>query len=235
MKSKTLEELFQSSLSLLGKKFFLIIFALSLLVNFFFVFYIALHVSEFILDFIIDYFSLNFDSNAFFNYVLIVFRFLLSWILFSYIVIPFSNLMCGLISDFIFDKLPNRKNLSTPRFKNSFLLSILFSLRSVLFSILANIAALPIYLFVPGGNFVLFLLLNGYLFSRELSGCFIIQYKTNEDLKLFYNQESAILLSSGVIFIFLISLPLVRYVIPFIAILFYANLSLIYLKNIEKK
>ena len=60
MKSKTLEELFQSSLSHLGKKFFFIIFALSLLVNFFFVFYIALHVSEFILDFIIDYFSLNF-------------------------------------------------------------------------------------------------------------------------------------------------------------------------------
>lgn len=89
---------------------------------------------------------------------------LLAWLLFP----ALSALAAGLLGDRIaaiverrhYPSAPHPRDVGVPE-------GIVQTLRLVLFGLLLNLLALPVYLLVPGVNLVLFLILNGYLIGRE--------------------------------------------------------------------
>lgn len=221
---------FKSTFNLLKEGKFLIIFLISLVFNCLLTFYFAISLVDYFLDLILSFFSFELEHGNFIYYLYQLTKFILSWLIFSFLIIPFSNIFCGLVGDYVFDLLPDRSKISIQKVKNSFLKSMIFSLKATATNLLINIAILPFYFFLPGINYVAFIAVNGYLLSRELSGCFMVQFK-GVNLYTFYNQEGNILFTSGALFAVLITIPLIRYLVPFFAILFYANLSLEYIKQ----
>ena len=230
MNEKNMLENFKTTFNLLKTAKFFLIFIISLVFNFFLAFYFAINFIDYLLDQILILFSFELQQGSFIYYLYQITRFILSWLLFSFLIIPISNIFCGLVGDYVFDLLPNRSSIKIPKEKNSFLKSIIFSFKAAAINLLINIAILPLYFFLPGINYVAFIAVNGYLLGRELSGCFVVQFK-GINLNSFYNQQANVLFISGALFAILITIPLIRYLVPFFAILFYANLTLEYFKK----
>ena len=150
-----------------------------------------------------------------------------------YPILKISNILCSLIADYIFDILPNRNQVTLKKSKNSFLKSMIFSIKAVIINLLVNLLILPFYFILPGANYAIFLAVNGFLLGRALSGCFVVQFD-NINLNSFYNKISNSLFVSGALFTLLITIPVVRYAIPFFAIVFYANLVLQFIQQEEE-
>lgn len=225
MTEKDILDNFKNTLHLLITKKFLLIFLFSLVLSFFLTFYFALSIVDNILEWLLSFFSIELDQESILNYLYNIARFILSWLIFSFLALPFSNILCGLIGDYIFDILPNRNQVTLKKSKNSFLKSMIFSIKAATINLLINLLILPFYFILPGVNYAMFVAVNGFLLGRELSGCFVVQFD-NINLNSFYNKISNSLFVSGALFTLLITIPIVRYAIPFFAIVFYANFVL---------
>lgn len=225
MTEKNILDNFKYTFYLVLTKKFLLMFAFSLFLSFFVTFYFALSLVDTILDWLLSFFSIELDKESILNYFYNIARFILSWLIFSFLALPFSNILCGLIGDYIFDSLPNRNQITLRKSKNSFFKSMIFSIKAAIINLLINLLILPFYFILPGINYAMFVAINGFLLGRELSGCFVVQFD-NIDLTSFYNKISNSLFLSGALFTILITIPIVRYAVPFFAIVFYAKLVL---------
>ena len=89
---------------------------------------------------------------------------ILAWVLFPAV----SALAAGLLGERLAQAVERRHYPSAPEPRSAGPAEALgLTLRLVLAGLLLNLLALPVYLLVPGGNLILFLLLNGHLIARE--------------------------------------------------------------------
>jgi uncharacterized protein involved in cysteine biosynthesis len=84
-------------------------------------------------------------------------------------------------------------------------------------SILLNLLALPIYLFVPAINLVVFLLLNGYLLSREYFELVALRRAAPKDVTRLRKAHSMQMMLVGILFAFLLTVPIVNLIAPVFA------------------
>jgi CysZ protein len=94
---------------------------------------------------------------------------------------------------------------------------LLEGLRFAGVSILLNLLALPIYLFVPAINFLVFLGLNGYLLSREYFELVAFRRRSPAETKQLRLAHPAQMLLMGALFAFLLTVPVVNLIAPVFA------------------
>src|SRR5437868_4175061 len=94
------------------------------------------------------------------------------------------------------------------------------TLRLTLLTLLLNLLALPIYLFVPGINLFLFLALNGYLFGRGYFEVVALRRLAMGAARQVSSRLAGRIFLGGIVIAGLFALPLVNLVAPVIATAF---------------
>jgi CysZ protein len=97
-------------------------------------------------------------------------------------------------------------------------------LRLGLMTIALNLLALPLYLFVPGMNVVLFLALNGYLLGREYFEVVALRRLDARAARAMRNRLGGRVFGGGVVIAGLFALPIVNLLAPVIATAFMLHL-----------
>jgi CysZ protein len=97
---------------------------------------------------------------------------------------------------------------------------MLVTLRLTGATILLNMLALPLYLLIPGINFVLFLTLNGYLFGRGYFELVALRRLDATAAKAMRHRFAARIFVGGIAIAGMFALPLVNLVAPVIATAF---------------
>lgn len=94
------------------------------------------------------------------------------------------------------------------------------TLRLMLVTIVLNLLALPIYIFLPGINLFVFLLLNGYLFGREYFEVVALRRLDRDAAAALRHRFAARVFVGGVVIAGLFAVPLVNLLAPAIATAF---------------
>jgi uncharacterized protein involved in cysteine biosynthesis len=138
----------------------------------------------------------------------------LAWVLFPGI----AGLVVSLFLDRVAGAVEARyyPGLATPR-RQGFGELLLGGLRFAGISILLNLLALPIYLFVPALNLLVFLLLNGYLLSREYFELVALRRAGPVDATRLRKAHPAQMMLMGMVFAFLLTVPIVNLIAPVFA------------------
>jgi uncharacterized protein involved in cysteine biosynthesis len=145
----------------------------------------------------------------------------LSWLLFPAVV--------TLILGFFLDRVAAAVEAADypgkgPPRRRRFAEAILAPARLAVLSIALNLAALPLYLFVPGLNLVLFLALNGYLLGREYFEVVALRRLDARGAKAMRRRFGGRVFVGGVAIAGLFALPLVNLVTPVVGIAFMVHL-----------
>jgi CysZ protein len=145
----------------------------------------------------------------------------LSWLLFPAVV----TLVMGFFLDGVAAAVEARDfpAMSPPR-RRPLGESIAATARLGALSIVLNLAALPLYLLVPGINIVLFLGLNGYLLGREYFEVVALRRLDAAAAKAMRNRFGGRVFIGGVAIAGLFVLPLVNLVAPVVATAFMVHL-----------
>lgn len=96
--------------------------------------------------------------------------------------------------------------------------------RLMLLTLLLNLLALPLYLFLPGINVFLFLALNGYLLGREYFEVVALRRLEPQPARALRHRFGGRVFLGGVLIAGLFALPLVNLVAPVIATAFMVHL-----------
>jgi CysZ protein len=91
-------------------------------------------------------------------------------------------------------------------------------------AIVLNLVALPLYLLVPGLNFVLFYVINGWLLGREYFEMVAQRRLDPGQCRRMWRAEWLRLVLGGMVIAFLLTVPLVNLAAPLIAALFMSHL-----------
>jgi CysZ protein len=94
--------------------------------------------------------------------------------------------------------------------------AIASGLRLALLGLVLNLAALPIYIFLPGISLVLFYALNGYLVGREYFEAVALRRLAPRDARALWHADRLRLIVAGAAIAFLLSIPLVNLAAPLI-------------------
>ena len=167
-------------------------------------------------------------NSYLFYLITIIFKILLGFTFFGLIMVPVGTLVTGIFADKIFDII-NNKNIKKYKFKrkdNAFYLSLRFSIFCALRTTIVNVLILPLYFFIPIGNLLIFIFVNGYFISKEFLGNFLVQFHDKYYVKNFYSTKSTELYFLGCIIAFLYTIPLVNFFIPFISNVLFSNIIL---------
>lgn len=168
-----------------------------------------------------------FSSYLFYLISLIV-KIIFGFTIFGLIMVPVGTLVTGIFADKIFDII-NNKNTKKYKFKrkdNALYLSLRFTIFCILRTTLVNILILPLYFFIPIGNFFIFIFVNGYFISKELLGNFLIQFHDKYYVNNFYSIRNVELYFLGCVISFLYAIPLVNFFVPFISTVLFSNIIL---------
>jgi CysZ protein len=98
------------------------------------------------------------------------------------------------------------------------------ALRLTVLAVALNLLALPLYLFLPGLNLVLFYAINGWLLGREYFELVALRRLDERARRAFWQAEWLRLIAGGVLIAFLLSVPVVNLAAPLIAALFMLHL-----------
>jgi CysZ protein len=140
--------------------------------------------------------------------------FLLAWLLFPAAVITVSSLLL----DDVVDRVEARHypHLGTaPRL--SWLTGVGSALRLALIVVAINLLALPLYLFAPGLNLVVYYGINGYLLGREYFELVANRRLGIADARVLRRRHPMRPFLAGVLIAFLSSVPLINLFLPVIA------------------
>ena len=97
-------------------------------------------------------------------------------------------------------------------------------LRLAFLSLFVNLLMLPLYLFLPGGNAVIFYGINGYLVGREYFESVALRRMEPRAVRSLWRWRRGRLTIAGIIITFLLSLPLVNLIAPLIGVAFMLHL-----------
>jgi uncharacterized protein involved in cysteine biosynthesis len=98
------------------------------------------------------------------------------------------------------------------------------TLRLMVFAVILNLLALPIYLLAPGMNFFVFLGLNGYLFGREYFEVVALRWLDPTAARTARRRFTGRVFLGGMVIAGLFIVPLVNLVAPVIATAFMVHL-----------
>ena len=144
-----------------------------------------------------------------------------TWLVFPSV----SILILGLFLDRIIASVESRHypDLPAPR-AIGIGASIASALRLALLGLVLNILALPVYLFLPVGNFVVFLGVNGYLVGREYFEAVASRRLETADVKAMWHGRRVRLCIAGAIMAALLSVPVLNLAAPVIGVAFMLHL-----------
>ncbi len=98
------------------------------------------------------------------------------------------------------------------------------TVRLLVATVVLNIVALPVYLFVPGLNLVVFYLLNGYLLGREYFELAALRRMDLADARLMRRRHIWRVIEAGALITVLLSIPVAGWFIPVVATAFMVHL-----------
>lgn len=96
----------------------------------------------------------------------------------------------------------------------SLLTGLLLTLKLLGMTLLLNLLALPLYLFLPGANLVIFLLLNGYLLSREYLDAVAQRRLAPREIERLRRAHRGRFLAAGVVLAGLALVPVANLLLP---------------------
>jgi CysZ protein len=96
--------------------------------------------------------------------------------------------------------------------------------RLMLFSLVLNVLALPLYLLLPGLNILVFLGMNGYLFGRQYFELIALRRLNPDTANQVRHRFAGRVFSGGVIIAGMFALPLINLVVPVFATAFMLHL-----------
>tara|TARA_Y100000768_G_C23806670_1_gene599821 strand:+ start:78 stop:794 length:717 start_codon:yes stop_codon:yes gene_type:complete len=152
--------------------------------------------------------------------------FILSWLLFTSILIPISSITGLIFENKIMDNINRITNFDMELSRNSIsMFSFAFLiLKNLFFYIFFNILALPFYFFIPPPfNIIIFTVINGYLLGMQTFHGIIINYydKVNVYKCLADNRLNIFIIGSFLAFGFLI--PILNLFAPLLTIIVLIN------------
>jgi uncharacterized protein involved in cysteine biosynthesis len=139
---------------------------------------------------------------------------LLGWILFAVVASVVVSFFLDTVADAVEAK--HYPGLGTARRQTLHELAVA-ALRFAGVTILVNLLALPVYLFVPAINFLVFYCLNGYLLSREYFELVAFRRTAPLDARRLRLAHPAAMLLVGVLTAFLLTVPIVNLLAPVFA------------------
>jgi uncharacterized protein involved in cysteine biosynthesis len=102
--------------------------------------------------------------------------------------------------------------------------AILGGVKLALIGLLLNILALPVYVFLPGINLLVFYGLNGYLVGREYLEQVALRRLEPRAVHLAWHRNRIGLITAGAAVAFLLSVPLVNLAAPLLGVAFMLHL-----------
>jgi len=102
--------------------------------------------------------------------------------------------------------------------------SLASALRLALLGLALNLLALPLYLFLPVANVVVYLAINGYLVAREYFEAVASRRLERAPLKAMWHRHRLRLTIAGALVAFLLSIPVVNLAAPIIGVAFMLHL-----------
>jgi CysZ protein len=142
---------------------------------------------------------------------------LLSWLLFPAVV----TMMAGFFLERVAGAVEARDYPALPPPRGMPVYDMLAAtLRLMILTIVLNLLALPLYLFLPGINFFVFLALNGYLFGRAYFEVVAFRRLDRGTAKAVRQRFAGRVFIGGLVITGLFSLPFVNLVAPVIATAF---------------
>ncbi len=102
--------------------------------------------------------------------------------------------------------------------------AIASGLRLALLGLVLNLAVLPLYIFLPGVNLVVFYALNGYLVGREYFEAIALRRLEPRDARAAWHRNRVRLILAGAMIAFLLSVPLVNLAAPLVGAAFMLHL-----------
>jgi uncharacterized protein involved in cysteine biosynthesis len=142
---------------------------------------------------------------------------LLSWLLFPAVVTMINGLFLERVMTAV--EAIHYPGRSPPR-SQSITEAVRGGVRLMMLSLALNLLALPIYIFFPGLNIIVFLGLNGYLFGREYFELVALRRLTPVMTKQVRHRFAARVFSGGVIIAAMFAVPFVNLIAPVVAAAF---------------
>lgn len=147
--------------------------------------------------------------------------FVVAWFLFPAMVVTVSSFLL----DDVVDRVEARHYPHLPRARR---LTIGEELANAarLFAIVAavNLVALPVYIFMPGINLILYYTINGYLLGRDYFGLIANRRLGTEKARILRRSFPLKPFLAGIIIAFLSTIPLVNLLVPVVASAFMVHI-----------
>ncbi|HEV8015010.1 MAG TPA: EI24 domain-containing protein [Stellaceae bacterium] len=102
--------------------------------------------------------------------------------------------------------------------------SIASAVRLALLALVLNLLVLPLYLFLPVANVVLFFAINGYLVGREYFEAVACRRLDHGAVQAMWRRQRARLVVAGAVIALLLSIPIVNLAAPLIGVAFMLHL-----------
>ena len=185
---------------------------------------ISSYLQELILS-IFNFFSSENSNEGIVYYFAKFISFLISWLVFVYLLIPVSSIMGLLFEEQIFKKiLEFRKiNFEHKKVKISILQFFFFVLKNLFQYLILNLLAIPFYLSLPAINIIIFITLNGYLLGIQTYRGIILSYFNQNKVHecIYQNKLELFIIGAFLTLIYLI--PLINFFAPLFTILIFLN------------
>lgn len=138
---------------------------------------------------------------------------ILAWLLFPAV----SAIAAGILGDHLARAVERQHYPSAPEARAGGVAeSVGTSLRLVLAGLVLNLIAIPVYLLVPGINLVLFLVLNGYLISREYFESAAIRRFSSDTTRSIRRRRRTGLWAGGIALAALLAVPGLNLLVPYL-------------------
>jgi len=164
-----------------------------------------------------DYWLLN-DASAVLGGVAVLF---FTWLLFPSVM----TLILSFFVEEVLTAVEQRRYPTLPAPRVATIGELLgSSLRLTIFAILLNLAALPVYLFVPGINLMVFYGVNGYLLGAEYFDMIAMRRLGDAERQRFRREWRWRILAAGALIALLFSLPVANLLAPIVGAVFMLHL-----------
>ena len=138
-----------------------------------------------------------------------------------FLVVPVAALFVGFFLDDVAEAVETRHYPADPPGRELSLgRSLVVALRFLLLVVALNLLCLPLYLFVPGPNAILFYALNGYLIGREYFEMVGYRHQPDQDVVRLRRRNWGRVFLAGVMIALSLSVPVANLLVPILGTAF---------------
>ena len=185
-------------------------------------------ISRYLLNLILNafnFFSLDSSNENIILYITKFISFMLSWVIFVYILIPTSSIIGMLFEEQIFKKILEFRNIEFEfkKLKISVIQLLFFVLRNLFQYVFLNLIAIPLYLSLPAINIIIFIILNGYLLGIQTYTGIILSYFNKQKINQCISENKLELFIIGILLTLVYLMPLINFFAPLFTVLVFLN------------